>query len=203
MRTIKGYKLFRVRKDGTIGPLFINQRQRIEVGKWMDAEDHPTKGFAHRPGWHATLKPVAPHLSTKGRVWCRVAMTKTRKFNRPQSQGGTWVLAQKLKVTRVLPKLQSDLDLISEADLERSLIFGVDEEGCHISMFRKDGRTLGTDLERHFESWEDVQDFFLALFETAGWEYEPRLMCSSSMDFPEEYNEDPDVLALAKKIRAC
>lgn len=98
MDTITGYKLFRVRKDKTIGPLFINARQVITPGVWMDAEDHPTKGFAHRPGWHATLKPVAPHLSEKGRVWFRVEMQDTRKFNRPQSQGGTWVLANRLKV---------------------------------------------------------------------------------------------------------
>ena len=101
MRTVKGYKLFRVRKDGTIGPLFINQRQRINVGEWMDAEDHPTKGYAHRPGWHATLEPVAPHLCERGRVWCEVRMTGIRRFKRPQSQGGTWVLANRLKVVTV------------------------------------------------------------------------------------------------------
>jgi hypothetical protein len=46
------YKLFRVRKDGTLGPLFINRPQRVPVGKALVAEDHPTKGFAFRPGWH-------------------------------------------------------------------------------------------------------------------------------------------------------
>lgn len=50
MKTIKGYKLLRLRKDGTLGPLFINARMRIPVGKWLKAESHPTKGYALRPG---------------------------------------------------------------------------------------------------------------------------------------------------------
>lgn len=99
---MKGYKLFRLRKDGTLGPLFINARLRVPVGKWLTAEDHPTKGFAHRPGWHAALAPVAPHLSTKGRVWCEVELTSTRLYDRPESQGGTWVLAKRLKVVKML-----------------------------------------------------------------------------------------------------
>lgn len=47
-----GYKLFRQRKDGTLGPLFINRRQRLTIGETYIAEEHPTKGFAFRPGWH-------------------------------------------------------------------------------------------------------------------------------------------------------
>lgn len=97
-----GYKLFRVRKDGTLGPLFINKRLVIPMGEWLEAESHPTKGFAYRPGWHATLKPVAPHLSTKGRVWAKVEIEGTTMYNRPESQGGTWVLAERLKVLDIL-----------------------------------------------------------------------------------------------------
>ena len=92
------YKLFRERKDGTLGPLFINAKMRVPIGQWLPAEDHPTKGYAHRPGWHATLQPIAPHLSTKGRVWVEVEIEDYRKFDRPQSQGGTWVLAKRMKV---------------------------------------------------------------------------------------------------------
>lgn len=92
------YKLFRVRKDGTIGPLFINARQRIPLNEWLPAGDHPTKGFAHRPGWHCTLAPVAPHLNEKGRAWFKVEVEDFRKFNRPESQGGTWVLAERMRV---------------------------------------------------------------------------------------------------------
>lgn len=99
-----GYKLFRKRNDGSLGPLFINRRQRIPFGEWLPAEAHPTKGFAVRPGWHACLAPKAPHLRTGGdRVWCRVDLEDTRLYNRPESQGGTWVLAGRLRVVEELP----------------------------------------------------------------------------------------------------
>lgn len=97
------YKLLRKRKDGTLGPLFINARQRIPLLKWLWAEDHPTRGFAHRPGWHCTMKPVAPHLSTEGRVWCKVEIKYATKYQRPESQGGTWVLAKRMRVLEVMP----------------------------------------------------------------------------------------------------
>lgn len=96
------YKLLRKRKDGTLGPLFINARLRVPLNEWLEAEDHPTKGFSHRPGWHCTLQPIAPHLSTKGRVWCRVLIQGTKTYDRPESQGGTWVLAKRMKVLEIL-----------------------------------------------------------------------------------------------------
>ena len=97
-KTIKGWKLFTQRKDGTIGPLFINRRQRIKAGEWMEAECHPTKGFAVRGQWHATSEPVAPHLGTKGRVWKRVMLQGVTEMDRPASQGGTWFLANRMMV---------------------------------------------------------------------------------------------------------
>lgn len=101
------FKLFKLRQDGTLGPLFINARQRIPVGEWLQAGDHPTKGFAHRPGWHCTLQPVAPHLkeNPKGgprRVWCRVEVEGARTYARPESQGGTWCLAERMRVLEIL-----------------------------------------------------------------------------------------------------
>jgi hypothetical protein len=99
---VKAYKLLRLRKDGTLGPLFINARLRVRPGVWYEAEDHPTKGFAHRPGWHCTMRPIAPHLSTKGRVWAEVDVIGCTNYNRPESQGGAWVLARYMKVTWVL-----------------------------------------------------------------------------------------------------
>jgi len=96
----KAYKLLRLRKDGTLGPLFINRRQVIPVGQWLQAEDHPTKGYAHRPGWHCTAKPEAPHLSKKGRVWCLVEIEDYSEFRRPESQGGLWFLANHMRVIR-------------------------------------------------------------------------------------------------------
>lgn len=96
------YKLIRKMKDGTLSPLFINKKSRIPIGEWLIAEPHPTKGFAYRVGWHCTLKPIAPHLSTKDRVWIEVEIEDCETYQRPESQGGTWVLAQKMKVIREL-----------------------------------------------------------------------------------------------------
>jgi hypothetical protein len=95
---MKAYKLLKVRKDGSIGPLFINRRQRIPIGEWLQAEAHRTKGYAYRPGWHVTAKPVAPHLSEKGRRWYEVEIEDYEEIKRPESQGGLWMLAKKMKV---------------------------------------------------------------------------------------------------------
>jgi hypothetical protein len=97
---MKAYKLIRKLKDGTLSPLFINKKSRILFDVWLEAEAHPTKGFAFRKGFHCTLKPEAPHLSTKGRVWIEVEVEDFEYFTRPESQGGVWVLAQKMKVIR-------------------------------------------------------------------------------------------------------
>ena len=94
-----GYKLFRKRKDGTYGPLFINRKQRLEIGTQYAAEDHPTKGYAHRPGWHICHEPVAPHLSKKGRVWCVVVFNWDAKAHtRPESQVGLWYTADYMTI---------------------------------------------------------------------------------------------------------
>lgn len=100
------YKLLTLRKDGTLGPLFINRRLRIPIGEWLEAEDHPTKGYAHRPGWHCCLRPEAPHLvkcpkNKARRVWAAVMVEDFEEYDRPESQGGTWVLAQRMKVLAV------------------------------------------------------------------------------------------------------
>ena len=96
------YKLLKDRADSTVGPLFINRRQRIPVGVWLPAEDHPTKGYAHRPGWHCTIKPYAPHLSRKGRTWYEVEITNYVAHRRPESQGGLWYLAQNMKLLKAV-----------------------------------------------------------------------------------------------------
>jgi hypothetical protein len=92
------YKLIRKLKDGSLSPLFINKKSRIPVGEWLEAESHPTKGFAYRLGWHCTLKPIAPHLSKKDRVWVKVEVEDVVYYERPISQGDTWVLAQRMKI---------------------------------------------------------------------------------------------------------
>ena len=81
-----GYKLFEMRNDGKLFPLFIGKKKETPMNEWVPAEiimDH--KGFAHRPGWHlGALIPSAPWLmsangtykSQRGkrfkRVWCKV-----------------------------------------------------------------------------------------------------------------------------------
>ena len=97
------FKLLKVRRDGSIGPLFINASARLPIGEWMQAEDHPTKGFAHRPGWHCTLRPEAPHLAMRlkpgqRREWFVVQLDGVEFHTRPQAQGGRWALAQQMKI---------------------------------------------------------------------------------------------------------
>ena len=99
------YKLIRKLKDGSLSPLFINKKSRIPIGEWLEAEYHPTNGFAGRMGWHCTLKPEAPHLvinpkNQAQRVWVEVEIENFEYYDRPESQGGTWVLAQRMKVIR-------------------------------------------------------------------------------------------------------
>ena len=98
---IEAWKLLRVRRDKSLGPLFINRSQVIPLNKWLQSENHPTKGFAIRPGWHATPRPHAPHLSKKGRAWCRMQLKGVKPFNRPASQGGQWYLAKWMKVVAI------------------------------------------------------------------------------------------------------
>lgn len=95
---MKAYKLFRVLKNGEITSLFINKSVRLEKNIWLEAESHPTKGYKERPFWHCTSEPKAPHLSEKNRVWLEVEIKDFTEFKRPDSQGGKWYLAQKIKI---------------------------------------------------------------------------------------------------------
>lgn len=86
MKIAKGYKLFEMRDDGKLFPLFIGKNEETIMNEWVMAEiveHHP--GFAHRPGWHlGVMMPSAPWLmgaegtykSQRGkrfrRVWCEV-----------------------------------------------------------------------------------------------------------------------------------
>lgn len=86
MNVKKGWKLFEMRDDGKLFPLFIGKTTETPMNEWVMAEiimDH--KGFAHRPGWHiGALMPSAVWLmsadgtykSQRGkrfrRVWCEV-----------------------------------------------------------------------------------------------------------------------------------
>jgi hypothetical protein len=95
------YKLMKQRKDGTLGPLFINSSQCIPLGSWLKAESHQTKGFAYRPGFHCTLTPKSHIMEKPGRVWVRVRVKNYKLINKPNSTD-QWVLAQQMIVDEVL-----------------------------------------------------------------------------------------------------
>ena len=146
VKTIKAYKLFRVKKNepGKIYPLFIGKNEATAIGKWVPAEHLPTKGFAERPGWHAGILPMAPHLRTKenqmadDRVWAEVEIPadvnwqdaadtqKTRdirdrvpvgghyRFKTSKMQGGAWIIGGALKVKRVLSN-EEVADILNKA----------------------------------------------------------------------------------------
>lgn len=104
---MRAYKLMAVRRDGTLGPLFINRRQVIPIGEWLPAEDHPTVGFARRPGWHCT-PTTDTHLapSAKGhkrRVWAEVEIGEhtTHEYT-CRGKVTPWLLANAMRVIRVL-----------------------------------------------------------------------------------------------------
>ena len=104
---MKAYKLMRIKKDGLVYPLFINKNTPTKFGKWLPAECHPTKGFAVRTGWHCCFEMNAPHLKKElangeKRVWVEVEVEDFETYNRPESQGGKWILANKMKAIRVV-----------------------------------------------------------------------------------------------------
>lgn len=110
---MKAYKLLRKLKDGKLYPLFINKHYPTEFNKWLPAEYYPTKGFAPRKGWHCCFKPYAPHLKRElangeQRVWVECEVKNWDSYDRPESQGGSWILAQEMKVIRELDENEVD-----------------------------------------------------------------------------------------------
>lgn len=103
---MKAYKLMKLRKNGTLGSLFINAKEAYPTNSWLQAKFYPTKGFAERFGWHCTLTPNAPHLKmrvgSEERVWVECDVDGVNYYDRPESQGGTWLLAERMKINRVL-----------------------------------------------------------------------------------------------------
>ena len=83
------YKLFEMDTKGNLYPLFIDKKTTYPIGEWIQAENHPTKGFAKRPGLHIGQICSAPWLmsadgtykSQRGkqwkRVWCEVECNTT------------------------------------------------------------------------------------------------------------------------------
>ena len=138
MKIAKGYKLFEMRDDHKLFPLFIGKTKETPMNEWVMAEAieyHPQ--FAHRPGWHlGALLPSAPWLlgadgtykSQRGkrfkRVWCEVLYVADIDYteyvsnlpkkcftdrlpdggfyNFRESGNRLWVIADRIKVTRIL-----------------------------------------------------------------------------------------------------
>ena len=85
----KGFKLFEMDTENNLYPLFIDKKTVYPIGEWIKAENHPTKGFATRPGLHVGQICSAPWLmSADGtyksqrskywkRVWCEVEYNAT------------------------------------------------------------------------------------------------------------------------------
>lgn len=101
------YKLMRLGKDGGVYPLFINRKERTRFNEILKAECYPTKGFAVRQGWHCCFTPYAPHLketlsSGEERVWVEVKVRNWKSYDRPESQGGAWILAQEMVVIKIM-----------------------------------------------------------------------------------------------------
>jgi len=92
------YKLFRKRKDGSLGSLFVNASAKLEHGEWYSAKNHKPKRLAERPWWHCLKLPKAPHLTERGRVWCKVEIKDYTGLKRPECQGGMWLLANHLRI---------------------------------------------------------------------------------------------------------
>lgn len=99
---ITAFKLMRLRKNGTLGPLFIDASAVIPVGEFIRARPVRKKGFKFRPGWHTVSRPVAPHLSKKGRVWVKVWISEYQPHNRPASQGGLWYTSNFMMIREVI-----------------------------------------------------------------------------------------------------
>jgi hypothetical protein len=104
---MRAYKLLRKLSNGKLYPLFIHKTYSTPFNEWLYAECYPTKGFAVRKGYHCCFKPFAPHLSMQlangeQRVWVECEVEDWDSYNRPESQGGSWILAQQMKIVREL-----------------------------------------------------------------------------------------------------
>lgn len=100
------YKLVRI-KNNKLYSLFINKNKELPLNEWLKAECYPTKGFANRAGWHCCIKPIAPHLKTKLangeiRIWVECEVKDFTHYQRPESQGGLWIIADYIKINKIL-----------------------------------------------------------------------------------------------------
>ena len=109
---MKAYKLVKQRKDGSLGSLFVDASRKLPVGLWMPAINHKPKALKERMGWHCLKSPNAPHLSKDGRVWVEVECSGAEEINRPECQGGTWLLAKQMKIVGIMDATEIKADAI-------------------------------------------------------------------------------------------
>jgi len=103
-----GYKLFEQEiSTGKLFPFFIGKDEETPMGKWLVADNIPTKGFSNRPGWHiGSTIPDAPWLkgyrgpdhpagvypSKRGngfrRVWCEVSYPMDINYQKELDERG-------------------------------------------------------------------------------------------------------------------
>ena len=108
------YKLVRKLKDGNLYPLFIDKHRPYIFGEKRIAEYVPTKRFAPRKGFHCCFMPYAPHLKTElsngeKRIWIECDVDNYKTYDRPESQGGKWILADELIAKREMTFQEVDL----------------------------------------------------------------------------------------------
>ena len=157
MKIMTGYKLFEMRDDNKLFPLFIGKTKETPMNEWIMAEGIPTKGFAPRWGWHIGRDlPSAVHLmshdgtyrSQRGkrfrRVWAEVQYcadvdyteealkTKKKCFNDrlpdngfylfKENNNAVWVIADRIKVTRVLSE-EERMEILKEMNYDEKEVF--------------------------------------------------------------------------------
>jgi len=103
------YKLVRLKKDGTLGSLFIHRQDSLPLNTWLEALEYPTKNFKVRKGWHCTFKMNAPHLKIElangeKRTWVKVEVEDWYRYSRPESMGGAWILANRMMILEIMGK---------------------------------------------------------------------------------------------------
>ncbi len=76
------YKLFKIRKDGSLHPLYVHSEESCPIGEWISAKCGEKKpngkvksklgDLAYRPGLHCTSIPLANHIGKRqpdGTLW--------------------------------------------------------------------------------------------------------------------------------------
>lgn len=117
MQTLKAYKLFNLRKDGTLHPLYVDKETIMPLHEWLKATPGPQMengkvhsklgGLAFRPGFHCTSIPLADHIGKKmnngklcqasNTVWCEVEMLAMYDYTTLAQQNGAIPRDQYLK----------------------------------------------------------------------------------------------------------